>query len=131
MGNADVVKGFHWSGGQGGLVTPPSPRNLSTDSNRPRRRKRSSSSWGRGRSTSRGAVDVDHFDRGAESESCTTSTHPSSLGECPYTPSLSDDSSTSDPNPDIDLDSLRKGSCLLCLSDASGSGGGCVHQLES
>jgi len=88
MGNGDVVKGFHWSSGRGGLVTPPSPHSLSADSNRPRwRRKRSSSSWGRGRSASRGAVDVDHVDCGAE-----TSTHPSSLGERPYTPSLPDDS---------------------------------------
>jgi hypothetical protein len=57
-------------------------------------------------STSRGAVDVDHVDRGAESESSMTSTHPSSLGECPHTPSLPDDSSASDPNPDVDLDLL-------------------------
>lgn len=107
MGNGDVVKGFHWSSGRGGLVTPPSPRSLSADSNRPkRRRKRSSSSRGSGRSTSHGAVDVDHVGRGAESESSMTSTHPSSLGERPHTPSLPDDSSASDPNLDVDLDPL-------------------------
>jgi uncharacterized phage infection (PIP) family protein YhgE len=98
LGNGEVVKGvFHGgSSGRGGLVTPPSPRSLSADSNRPRqRRKRASSSWGRGRSTS-----IEVIDRGAESESSTTSTH-ASLGR-PYTPSLPDDSS--------DVDSLRKDS---------------------
>jgi hypothetical protein len=35
LGNGEVVKGFYGSG-RGGLVTPPSPRSLSADSNRPR-----------------------------------------------------------------------------------------------
>jgi hypothetical protein len=101
----------------GRLVTPPSPRSLSADSNRPRqRRKRSSSSWARGRSTSRGGVEeVEPMDRGAESESSTTSMH-LSLGQRPYTPSLPDDSS----DPDADLDPLRKDLHSLCLKDAAG-----------
>jgi hypothetical protein len=37
-----------------GLITPPSPRNLSADSNRLRRRRKRSSSSRRGRSASRG-----------------------------------------------------------------------------
>jgi hypothetical protein len=55
----------------GGLVTPPSPRSLSVDSNTARqRKKRSSSSRARGKSNSRGWEVVD--DRGAESESSMT-----------------------------------------------------------
>jgi hypothetical protein len=120
LGNGEVVKGvFHGSSsGRGGLVTPPSPRSLSADSNRPRqRRKRASSSRGRGRSTS-----IEVIDRGAESESSTTSTH-ASLGR-PYTPSLPDDSS--------DVDSLRKDSTdsnpnsLQNSKDAAS-----IHQLET
>jgi hypothetical protein len=61
--NGDAVKGsggFYRHGasasgsGTGGLVTPPSPRSLSADSNRPRQRRRRTSSWGR--SSSRGEV---------------------------------------------------------------------------
>ena len=85
-GNGDVVKGFHRSSGHGGLVAPPSPCGLSTDSNRPRqRRERSSSSWAMGRSTSQGAVDVESINRRAESESNMTSTHPSPPRGRPYT----------------------------------------------
>jgi hypothetical protein len=50
MGNGEIVKGFHGSG-RGGLVTPPSPRSLSADSNRPRQR-RKKVSGSRGRSAS-------------------------------------------------------------------------------
>jgi hypothetical protein len=82
---------------------------------------RSSSGRVRGRSPSRAAgsrEEVEPIDRGAESECSTTSTHPSALGQ-PYTPSLPDDSSASDPDPDANLDSLRKDSTdELCLKDA-------------
>ena len=82
-GNEEVM---NWSLPRS-LITPPSPRSLSSDSNRPRqRRKRISSSRGRGRSAS-----VEVIDRGAESESTPTSAH-ASLGQ-PYTPSLPDASS--------------------------------------
>ena len=144
MGNGDV-KGFHGgsgsSGARGGLVTPPSPRSLSADSNRPRqRRKRSSSGRGRGRSA--GSVDA-----GVESEcsTSTTSTHPSSFGR-PYTPSIPDDSSDdhADPDPDPDAaaddgdgagaphrkDSTDSNPDSLNSSKDSG-GGGSVHQLET
>jgi len=106
------------SSGRGGLVTPPSPRSLSADSNRPRqRRKRTSSSRGRGRSTS-----IEVIDRGAESECSTTSTHPS-LGR-PYTPSLPDDSS--------DADSLRKDSTDSSPNSLQNSkDADSVHQLET
>ncbi|KIM79867.1 hypothetical protein PILCRDRAFT_823052 [Piloderma croceum F 1598] len=120
LGNGEIVKGgFHGSSsGRGGLVTPPSPRSLSADSNRPRqRRKRTSSSRGRGRSTS-----IDVIDRGAESESSTSSTH-ASLGR-PYTPSLPDDSS--------DVDSLRKDSTDSNPNSLQNSkDAGSVHQLET
>jgi hypothetical protein len=77
LGNGEVVRGIHGNG-RGGLVTPPSPRSLSADSNRPRQRqKRSSSSRARGRSSSRGDG-LEIVERGAESESSlTSSTHPS------------------------------------------------------
>jgi hypothetical protein len=55
VGNGSVVKGFHHGrGGQGGLVTPPSPYSLGADTDRPRQRGRSGSSWARGRSALRG-----------------------------------------------------------------------------
>lgn len=80
LSGADGHKSF-----RGGLVTPPSPRSLSADSDRPRhRRKRTSSNTrGRPRSGSRevqtiGAEDHDEVHR-------------------PYTPSLPDDSSDSEP----------------------------------
>jgi hypothetical protein len=79
-------------------------------------------------SISRSGVDVELIDRGAEGENSVTSTHPSSLGGRPYTPSLPDDSS----DPDADLDSLRKDSDLLCLKDAADcSGSGSILQLET
>ena len=37
MGDGDVVKRFYGSSGRGGLVTPPSPRSLNADSNKPTR----------------------------------------------------------------------------------------------
>jgi hypothetical protein len=77
----------------------------------------------RGRSTSRGVVDVEPIERGAESESSMPPTHPSSFGGQPYTPSLPDDSCDTD----ADLDPLRKDSDSLCLKDTAGS----VHQLET
>jgi hypothetical protein len=119
LGNGEVVKeGFHRSSsGREGLVTPPSPRSLSTDSNRQRqRRKRTSSSRGRGRSTS-----IEVVERGAESESSTTSTH-ASLGR-PYTPSLPDDSS--------DVDSLQKDSTNSNPNSLQDSDAGSVHQFET
>jgi len=128
LGNGDVMKGFH-SNGRGGLVTPPSPRSLSADSNRPRqRKKRSNSRRARGRSTSRGGegVETEVIDRGAESESSTTSsTHPPSLGR-PYTPSLPDDSSEAEP----DAEHLRKNSTDSDPSINSMDAGS-VHQLET
>jgi hypothetical protein len=120
LGNGDVIKGF--SERHGGPVTPPSPRSLSADLNRPmQRRKKAGSSRVQGRSASRGA-DPEVIDRGAESEHSTTSTHPS-LGR-PYTPSHPDDST------DADFDSLRKAStdsnpCSFSSKDAHGG-----HQLE-
>jgi hypothetical protein len=106
-----------------GLVTLPSARNLSTDSNRPRqRRKKTSSGRDGGRSTGVGAGDEDLVvvDRGAESVSSTTSsTHPS-LGR-PYTPSLPDDSS------DTDADSLWKDSTDSDLASHKGS----IHRLDT
>ncbi|KIM83745.1 hypothetical protein PILCRDRAFT_7135 [Piloderma croceum F 1598] len=61
--------------------------------------------------------------------------HPSSLG-WPYTPSLPDDSSAGNPDPDADPDTLRKDSvnelCLICLKDAGGGGDSDnVHQLDT
>jgi hypothetical protein len=127
--------------GGGGLVTPPSPRSLSADSNRPRQRRRRSSSSrarGRGRSSSRerGGGEGEGIDRGAESECSTTSSMHPSLGR-PYTPSLPDDSSDADA--DADADSLRKDSTdsdpsSLSSKDTGGvgdGGGGEVHQLET
>jgi hypothetical protein len=93
LGNGDV-KVFH--GTSGGLVTPPSPRSLSADSNRPRqRRKRSHSGRGRGRSQSR------EVNGCAEGEHNITSDH-LSMPSRSYSPSIPDDSS--------DSDSLRKNS---------------------
>src|ERR1700692_2409780 len=46
VGNGEVVKGFRGSG-RGGLVTPPSPRSFSADSNRPRQRSISSRARGK------------------------------------------------------------------------------------
>ena len=96
IGNEEVVKGFghHQHGNRGGLVTPPSPHRLSTDSGRPRcRRKRSSSVWGR--SSSKGAVavaaagddsgNIYTIDGGAESENSTMSTQPFSRTPPIYT----------------------------------------------
>jgi hypothetical protein len=99
------VKGFHGSGREG-LITPPSPRSLSADLNRPRQRRKRSSSRAGARSSSRGGEVVD--DRGAEDKSSTTSlsTHPS-LGP-PYTPSLPDYSSEADADADADGDFLQK-----------------------
>lgn len=91
-GNGEVVEGcLHGSSsGREGLVTLPSSQSLSADSNRSRRRrKRTSLGRGRGRSTS-----VEVIDRGADSESSTSSTH-ASLRRL-YTSSLSDDSSDAD-----------------------------------
>jgi hypothetical protein len=93
LGNGDA-KRFHET--SGGLVTPPSPRSLSADSNRPRqRRKRASSSRGRSRSNSREANGC------AESESSISSMR-ASMPSRTYSPSIPDDSS--------DSDSLRKDS---------------------
>jgi hypothetical protein len=91
--NGDAVRGssrFYRHGasgsgsGTGGLVTPPSPRSLSANSNRPWQQRRTGL---RGRSSSRdevrGGTDraragLEVLDQGAESESSTTSsTHPS------------------------------------------------------
>jgi hypothetical protein len=52
VGNGDIMKGFHHqqgsSSGQGGLVTPPSPRSLSANLKRQRQRwKRTSASHAR------------------------------------------------------------------------------------
>jgi hypothetical protein len=124
--------------GTGGLVTPPSPRSLSADSNRPRQQRRRTGS--RGRSSSRGEVrggtdrvraELEVIDRGAESESSTTSsTHPS-LGR-PYTPSLPDDPSGAEADPDTDADSAWKASTdSNPHSLSSKEEGGGVHQLET
>jgi hypothetical protein len=51
--SGEVVKRFHGSG-HGGLVTQPSPRSLSKDSNRPRQSKKKTNA-SRDRSTSQGA----------------------------------------------------------------------------
>jgi len=123
VGNGDL-KGFHASSGRGGLVTPPNPRSLSADSNRSQQmRRRTSSGRGRGRSSSRGGGDggeVEPIDRGAESESSTTSTHPP-LGR-PYTSSLPDDS-TARANPEDSADSNP--------NSLSSKDTGSVHQLET
>jgi hypothetical protein len=66
LGNGEVVKGFHGSG-RGGLVTPPSPRSLSADSNRSRQRRKKTST-SRGKSASQGAK-MDSLYRGVETES--------------------------------------------------------------
>jgi hypothetical protein len=118
------VRWFHGNG-RGGLVTPPSLQSLSADSNGPwQRRKRSRSSRTRGRSSSRGDG-LGIVDRGAESESSTSSsTHPS-LGR-PYTPSLPDDSSEAEA--DADGDCLRKHSTN---SHPSSKDVGSIHQLET
>jgi hypothetical protein len=88
----DAVKGGFGhhpasSSGRGGLVTAPSPPSLNADSNRPRQRRRRSSSSrarGRGRSSSRERGGGEGIDRGAESESSTTSSvHPSLDGRIP------------------------------------------------
>lgn len=65
-----IVKGgcHASSSGRGGLVTPLSPRSLSADLNRLRQAETDKLSRGRGRSTS-----IQVIDRGAESESSTTS----------------------------------------------------------
>ena len=70
-----MIKGFPGSA-RGGLVTPPSPRSMSADSNRLKQRKKVGSSRVRGRSASRGA-EPEVIDCGAKSEYSTTSTHPS------------------------------------------------------
>jgi hypothetical protein len=59
-GDGDVVKFLHGSSGRGGLVTPPSPRSVGANSDRPRGRYGSRGGSGEGVETS---------DRGAESES--------------------------------------------------------------
>ena len=117
--------------GLGGLVTPPSLRSLSADLNGPRQRKRrSSSSPARGRSSSRERGGGEGVDRGAESESSTTSSMHLSL-EQPYISSLADDSS------DADADSPRKDSTdsvpsSLSSKDVGGGDGDVgVHQLET
>jgi hypothetical protein len=58
----------------GGLVTPPSPRSLSADSNRPRQRKRrSGSSRGRSRSRSRSMPNLDTADSEGSQETTDSS----------------------------------------------------------
>jgi len=52
---------------------------------------------------------MEAIDRRAESECSTTSMHPSSLGR-PYTPSLLDDSSASNPDAETYLDTPQKDS---------------------
>ena len=101
------MKEFHGNG-KGGLITPPSPRSLTTDSNGPRQRKKGSCSGrARGRSTSRGeGAEPEVIARGVESESSTTpSTYPPVFGRS-YTPSLLDDLSEAEP----DAKPLRKDS---------------------
>ena len=73
-------------------------------------------SGSRGRSALRG-TEVETIDRGAESESNTTSTHPSL--DQPYTPSLPDESSDAD----ADSDPLWK--------DLTDSNQISIHQLET
>ena len=107
MANGDVMGGMgfpvsrNMGTGSGGLVTPPSPRSLSADSNRPRRQRKKGS---RGRSGSRShsrprsepepEVEVE-AEAGAESDA-------SSIRR-PYSPSLPGDSS----NSEADADSVR------------------------
>ena len=122
MGNGEIVKGFHGSR-CGGLVTPPSPHSLSADSNRLRQR-RKKVSGSRGRSALRG-TEVETIDRGAESESNTTSTHPSL--DQPYTPSLPDESSDAD----ADSDPLRKDSTDSNPISLSSKETSSIHQLET
>jgi hypothetical protein len=122
MGNGEIVKGFHRSG-RGGLVTPPSPRSLSADLNRPRQR-RKKVSGSRGRSASRG-TEVETIDRGAESKSNTTSTHPSL--DQPYTPSLPDESSDAD----ADSDPLRKDLTDSNPNSLSSKKTSSIHLLET
>jgi len=106
-------------------LSPPSPRGLNADSNRPRqRRKRPSSSQARGKLASRGA-DVEVINRGAESKSSTSSTHPS-LGR-PYTPSLPDDSGDAD----IDAEYMRKASSDSNPNSLSSKEAESIHQLET
>jgi len=88
----------------GGLVTPPSPRSLSSDSNRPRhRRKRSASSRGRSRSFSQEPVRRDSTasdeltDGSGMSVSFPSLRSPSKRTRSyPYIPSMPDDDSDSD-----------------------------------
>ena len=122
MGTGEIVKGFHGSG-RGGLVTPPSPRSLSADSNRPRQR-RKNVSGSQGRSASRG-TEVETIDCGAESESNTTSTHPSL--DRPYTPSLPDESSDAN----ADSDPLQKDSTDLNPNSLSSKKTSSIHQLNT
>ena len=119
-GNGVVVKGFRGSSGRGGLFMPPSPHGLSADSNRPRQRgERTNSRQARGRSTSRGGEEVEPMTTEVKIGAVRLLHPPLGL---PYTPSLPDDSS----DPDADPDSLRKDSTdsntnLLCLKDVAGS----------
>jgi predicted nucleic acid-binding Zn-ribbon protein len=90
LGNGNVKH----SAGSGGLVTPPSPRSLSSDSNRPRhRRKRSSSSRGRSRSLPQNmsnAVVAGDLTEDSNSSVASTSGLPSVFSKSrPYSPSLS------------------------------------------
>jgi len=68
----------------GGLVTPPSPRSLSADSNRPRQRKRrSGSSRGRSRSRSQSMPHMDTADSEGSCESSVGGSIPSTDGFMP------------------------------------------------
>jgi hypothetical protein len=125
IGEWEVVKGFYGSG-RGELVTPPSPRSLSIDSNRSRQKRKRSNS--RGRSSSRGGEVIDESWTKSESITSSSSTHPS-LGR-PYTPPLPDDSSRADTNVDVDAygDSMRKHSADSNPSSKDAEG---IHRLET
>lgn len=80
--------GMLWRSTGRGFITPPNPRSLGTELNRPRRRKITSSSRATGRPTARGGGEVVvPIDRGAEDKSGTTSTHLLSADHTPF-PSL-------------------------------------------